>query len=95
MTIWRRWTEVRLAQARVARARSVLAAPASTLLHRARHRPLLWVGIAAGSGYLMGRLALRPWRIPGVLALLGGEALDLSTKVMALAREFHADTSAP
>ncbi|HET7359176.1 MAG TPA: hypothetical protein VFJ04_03430 [Rhodanobacteraceae bacterium] len=95
MTIWRRRTEVRLAQARVARARGQLAPPASALLRRARRRPLLWVGVAAGAGYMLGRLAVRPWRIPGLFAVLGGEVLALSGKAVALAREWQAGTGTP
>lgn len=95
MTIWRRWTEVRLAQARMTRARGRLAVPASALLQHARRHPLLCIGAAGGGGYVMGRLALRPWRIPGVLALLGGEVLDLSGKIVALAREFRPDAPSP
>jgi hypothetical protein len=86
---------VRLAQARVARARAELAAPVSSLLQRARERPLMCVGAAAAGGFVMGRLALRPWRVPGVFALLSGEAVGLAAKAIALAREFHPVASSP
>lgn len=87
--IWGRRADVRAAQARVARARADFAAPVSALLQRARAHPLLCVGAAAGGGFVMGRLALRPWRVPGVFALLSGEAVGLTAKAIALAREFQ------
>lgn len=75
--------DVRAQDARVTRARQRLPAVAETYVARARRYPLAWVGAAFAAGYVMERLPIRPWRIPGVIALLSGEGVELVHHLLA------------
>lgn len=72
MSIFKRLTKVRMAQARMAKARRQVGKPAGALLARGREYPLATVGIAAGAGFALGSLNVRPSRVPGMTSLLSG-----------------------
>lgn len=63
---------VRAARADAESARWRWHTAADSLVSHAREHPVAMLGIAAGLGLVMGRRNLRPWRIPGLGALLGG-----------------------
>jgi hypothetical protein len=86
MSIFRRLSKVKLAQARMTAARQQLSTPAAALLARGHAYPLTTVGTAAGAGFVLGRLNVHPLRIPGLGSLLGGglaEAVAYGTKLIA------------
>lgn len=70
---------VKRAQARMGAARHQVGIPASALLARGRAHPLGTVGVAATTGFVMGRLNVHPLRLPGLGALLGGGLTELIT----------------
>lgn len=72
MSVFKQWTKVRKAQARMTTARRQVGAPASALLARAREHPLAALGIAAGGGFALGSLNVHPLRVPGMASLLSG-----------------------
>ena len=75
--------EVRIQDARVSAARQRLPSVGDALGARVRRHPLAWLGAAFGTGYVVERLPIRPWRIPGLLALLSGEGIELLQHVLA------------
>lgn len=75
MSMLGRLAEVRRARFEVERQRRRLRAPAQDLAERAAAHPAWWLGGAALGGFLLGRSAVRVWRIPGLLGLLSGEAM--------------------
>ena len=86
MSIVQRLSRVKLAQARMTAARHALSTPTSALLARGHDNPLTTVGMAAGAGFVLGRLNVHPLRIPGLGSLLGGglaEAVAYGTKLIA------------
>jgi hypothetical protein len=86
MSLFRQIDKVRAAQARVARHRTELAAPAAALLARGHRHPLATMGAAAGAGFVLGRLNVHPLRLPGLGTLLGSglaEAVAHGTRLMA------------
>jgi hypothetical protein len=84
--------EVRIQDARVSAARRRLPAVGDALDARVRKHPLAWLGAAFGAGYVVERLPVRPWRIPGVLTLLSGGVIELLQQVLA---RFDIDVDAP
>lgn len=72
MKLFRRIAAVRAARAHAESARRRWHTAAGSLVSRACAHPVAMLGAAAGLGLVMGRWNLRPWRIPGVGALLGG-----------------------
>ena len=86
MSIFKRLTKVKVAQARMTAARHQLSTPTAALLARGHAHPLTTVGTAAGAGFVLGRLNVHPLRIPGLGSLLGGglaEAVAYGTKLIA------------
>lgn len=72
MKLFRRMAAVRAARVDAESARRRWHTAAGSLVTRARAHPVAVLGVAAGLGLVMGRWNLRPWRIPGLGALLGG-----------------------
>jgi hypothetical protein len=86
MNILQRHARVRIAQARMTEARISLERSASTLLARSCAHPLSSLGVAAGAGFVLGRLDLHPLRVPALGSLLGGgiaEAIAQGVRVFA------------
>ena len=87
---------VRLQNARVSAARQRLPSVSDAFGKRVRKHPLAWLGAAFGTGYVMQSLPIRLWRIPGLLALLSGEGVELLRQVLAsLGIDIGADAPAP
>lgn len=76
MKVFRRMTAVRVAHADAESARRRWHTAVGSLVSRVRAHVVLMLGIAAGIGLVMGRWRLRPWRIPGLGALLGGSVAE-------------------
>lgn len=72
MTLFGRIAAVRAAHADAELARTRWHTALGSLVSRTRLHPVAMLGAAAGLGLIMGRFKLRPWRIPGLGALLGG-----------------------
>jgi hypothetical protein len=72
MSLFKQLAKVRDAQLDMQLARGEFSAPATALLARGQRNPLTTVGIAAGTGLVLGRLNLHPLRVPGLGSLLGG-----------------------
>jgi len=70
--VFRRMAAVRAARTDAESARRRWHTAADSLVSRARAHPVAMLGIAAGLGLVMGHGNMRPWRMPGVGALLGG-----------------------
>lgn len=86
MSIIRRLSKVKAAQARMTAARHALSTPTAALLARGHAHPLTTLGTAAGAGFVLGRLNVHPLRIPGLGSLLGGglaEAVAYGTRLIA------------
>lgn len=77
MGLIRSLSDARAAEARVGAARRRLRPLADDFKASASRHPVIWLGGAFGAGFVMERLPIRPWRIPGLLALLGNEGLAL------------------
>ncbi|PWK92582.1 hypothetical protein [Fulvimonas soli] len=77
MNIFRQHARVRAARAQLTAARHALQEPAAALLARGHAHPLGTLGIAAGAGFVLGRLDVHPLRVPGVGPLLGSGAAGL------------------
>jgi hypothetical protein len=77
MKVLKQLAEVRLAQARMERARHEVGEPAAVLLARGREYPLATVGVAAGAGFALGSLDLHPLRVPGLASLVGGGLVEV------------------
>jgi hypothetical protein len=86
MSVMKQVAKVKEAQLRVSVVRHELSDPAAALLARGRKYPLTTVGTAAGAGFVLGSLNVRPMRIPGLGSLLGGgmaEAVAYATRLVA------------
>ena len=77
MSLFADIARVREAQLRLAVARDELSVPAAALLARGHRYPLSTVGVAAGAGFVLGRLKLSPLRVPGLSSLLSGGLAEL------------------
>lgn len=86
MNLSGRLNQVRAAQACVAAQRAALAEPAAALLARGKRHPLIVLAGAAGLGFTLGSLDVRPLRVPGLGPLLRGgltEALAQGARLFA------------
>lgn len=86
MSMFGQHARVRVAQQRMTAARRAVAAPASALLARGERYPLVVLGIAAGTGVVLGRMNVHPFRLPGMGSLLGtlvSEATTLGASFLA------------
>ena len=72
MKVFKQWAKVRKAQSRMTMVRRQVSEPASALLARAHEHPLTALGVAAGSGFVLGSLNVQPLRVPGMTSLLSG-----------------------
>ena len=95
MSLIKQLHAVRDAQGRVQDAREELARPAQALLSRGRRYPLTTVGMAAGAGFVLGKLNVHPLRVPGLGALLSGTAAEVVGQAMRMAAEFMQDGTDP
>ena len=91
MSMFAEHARVRAAQRRMDAARAAVAVPASALLARGEQHPFTILGVAAGAGFVMGRMNVHPLRIPGLSGLLGG----LMAEATALAASFIAQSAEP
>lgn len=93
MSLIKQVQAVQLAKERSRQAREELAVPAQALLLRGQRNPLTTVGMAAGAGFVLGKLNVHPLRVPGLGALLSGTAAEVVGQAMRLVAEFseHAD----
>lgn len=86
MNLFGQLDKVRAAQAWVAAHRAELAVPAAALLARGERHPLLMLGAAGGTGFVLGSLDVHPLRVPGLGPLLrGGFAETVAQGVRLLA----------
>lgn len=88
MSLVKQLHAVRVAQDRAQDAREELALPAQALLSRGQRHPLTTVGLAAGAGFVLGKLNVHPLRVPGLGALLSGTAAEVVGQAMRLVAEF-------
>lgn len=88
MSLFKQLKAVRVAQVRAQHAREELALPAQALLARGQRYPLTTVGMAAGAGFVLGKLNVHPLRVPGLGALLSGTAAEVVGQAMRLVAEF-------
>lgn len=88
MSLFKQLKAVRVAQVRAQDAREELALPAQALLARGQRHPLTTVGMAAGAGFVLGKLNVHPLRVPGLGALLSGTAAEVVGQAMRLVAEF-------
>lgn len=97
MSLIKQMRAVREAKDGAQDARAALAEPAQALLQRGQRHPLTTVGMAAGAGFVLGKLNVHPLRVPGLGALLSGTAAEVVGQTMRLVAEFsqHADGYAP
>ena len=103
MSIVGKLSVVRQAQLRADAARNEWNGATGALLARGVAHPLTSVGIAAGTGVVLGGLNVRPWRVPGLGMLLSGGLGDLTAIAMRLFDDFgiagfgptHRDATAP
>jgi hypothetical protein len=72
MSVFKQRARVRKARSGMAMARGELGESASALLARAHQYPLTTLGVATGSGFVLGSLNVHPLRLPGLASLLGG-----------------------
>jgi len=81
------------AKERAQEARVALKAPAQSLLLRGQRYPLTTVGMAAGAGFVLGKLNVHPLRVPGLGTLLSGTAAEVVGQAMRMVAEFteHGD----
>jgi hypothetical protein len=84
MSLFKQLAKVRSAQLDMQLARSEFSAPATALLVRGQRYPLTTVGIAAGTGLVLGRLNIHPLRVPGLGSLLGGGVAEVVSHGMRL-----------
>lgn len=90
MSMFGQHARVRAAQRRMRAARAAVARPAASLLARGERHPVATLGVAAGAGFVMGRMNVHPLRVPGLGGLLGG----VLTELTALGASFLAQSSA-
>ncbi|GAB2803956.1 hypothetical protein [Dyella kyungheensis] len=97
MSLIKQMHAVRDAKDRAKDARAAVAEPAQALLLRGQRHPLTTVGMAAGAGFVLGKLNVHPLRVPGLGALLSGTAAEVVGQAMRLVAEFsqHGDGYAP
>ena len=97
MSLIKQMRAVREAKDGAQDARAALAEPAQALLRRGQRHPLTTVGMAAGAGFVLGKLNVHPLRVPGLGALLSGTAAEVVGQAMRLVAEFsqHVDGYAP
>lgn len=88
MNVFHRMAAVRRARARADSARVQWHTAADGLLAHGRAHPLTMLGAAAGVGLLMGRCDVRPWRVPGFGAALGGGVAEGVALAVRLLGEF-------
>ncbi len=88
MSIVGKLSVVRKAQLRADAARNEWNGATTALLARSVSHPLTTVGIAAGTGVVLGGLNVRPWRVPGIGMLLSGGLGDLTAIAMRLFTDF-------
>lgn len=93
MSLIKQLHAVREAKARAQDARGELAVPAQALLSRGQRYPLTTVGVAAGAGFVLGRLNVHPLRVPGLGALLSGTAAEIVGQAVRMVAEFAQDHS--
>lgn len=93
MSLIKQVQAVQAAKERAQQARHELTTPAQALLLRGERYPLTTMGIAAGAGFVLGKLNVHPLRVPGLGALLSGTAAEVVGQAMNLVAEFsqHAD----
>lgn len=72
MNMFKQLARVRVAKWRMTVARHELGRPVNALLASAREHPLTSVGIASGTGFVLGSLNVHPLRVPGLASLLSG-----------------------
>ncbi|HEY8586773.1 MAG TPA: hypothetical protein VIL60_08625 [Rhodanobacter sp.] len=82
MKVLDRLSSVRTAQLQMRQLRHDVTTPAAALLARGRGHPLTTVAAAAGVGFAVGSLGVRPLRVPGIAALLGGGLTDVVARGM-------------
>lgn len=95
MSLSGRLGRVRAAQARVVAQRAALAEPAAALLARGKRHPLGVLAAAAGLGFALGSLGLRPLRVPGLGSLLRGGLAEVVAQAARLFAGAPTDTGAP
>ena len=86
MSMFGQHARVVAAQRRMHEAREAVALPASALLARGERHPWAILGVAAGAGFVMGRMKMQPLRLPGMGSLLGAlvsEATTIGASVLA------------
>jgi hypothetical protein len=88
VSLFKQLHAVRTAENRARDAREELAVPAQALLARGQRHPLTTVGLAAGAGFVLGKLNVHPLRVPGLGALLSGTAAEVVGQAMRLVAEF-------
>src|ERR1700750_563538 len=85
MGILQSMAKVTEARARVAVARVETVAAAAGLIARGYEHPLTVLGIAAGSGFLLSKVNISPFSVPGVSSVLAGGSADLIGKIVSIA----------
>lgn len=98
MNLFKQLARVRVAKLRMASARHELGVPANALLARGREHPLTTVGVAGGTGFVLGSLNIHPLRVPGLASLVSGGAAEaiahgtrLLTELAVLGSAMHED----
>lgn len=87
MMLHRRLTEARAAQARAAQARERLTVSVRHIESQVYARPLACVGMAAGSGWALGRLSVHPWQNVSMAYRTASQAWPWVAQLLALARD--------
>lgn len=85
MGIFSSMAKVTQARAQVVAAREETVAPAASLIARGYEHPLTVIGVAAGSGFLLGTAKVNPLAVPGVSGLVAGGSADLVGKIISMA----------
>jgi len=78
MTMFGQLARVRAAQQRAREARTAVAVPAADLLARSERHMAAVLGVAVGTGFVLGRMRVPPLRIPGLGRLLGGMVAEIA-----------------
>jgi hypothetical protein len=81
MSMFGEHARVVAAQRRMREARRAVAAPASALLARGERHPWVILGVAAGAGFVMGRMKVQPLRVPGLGSSLVGALVSEATAI--------------
>jgi len=85
MGIFSNMAKVAEARAKVVAAREETVAPAASLIARGYEHPLTVVGLAAGSGFVLGTAKVNPLAVPGVSGLVAGGSADIVGKLISMA----------